>query len=88
MIMTKMAKKINKKIGTALMVYGLILTSFNFSLIEAYGDENSSNVGVSAVIPENQINKDKTYFDLLLAPGEEPPESVSLLHVLFSLPLV
>lgn len=78
MIMTKMAKKINKKIGTALMVYGLILTSFNFSLIEAYGDENSSNVGVSAVIPENQINKDKTYFDLLLAPGEEQELEVIL----------
>lgn len=78
MVFTKTTKKINKKIGMALMSCALVFTSFNFSILEARADENSSNVGVSAVIPENQINKDKTYFDLLLAPGEEQELEVIL----------
>lgn len=59
---------------------GLILATATFSMTPllglAHGDESSSSsadsgamgMRVSAVLPENQVNKDHTYFDLLVKP--------------------
>ena len=62
---------------------GLILATATFSMTPllglVHGDESSSSsadsgamgMRVSAVLPENQVNKDHTYFDLLVKPNDE-----------------
>lgn len=69
---------------------GLILATATFSMTPllglAHGDESSSSsadsgamgMRVSAVLPENQVNKDHTYFDLLVKPNDEQTLVVNL----------
>ncbi|MGX4687025.1 DUF916 and DUF3324 domain-containing protein [Vagococcus sp. JNUCC 83] len=39
---------------------------------------DSMSVGVSAVIPDNQVDKGQTYFDLLMKPGQEQDVEIKL----------
>lgn len=67
--------KITKKMALFLMSIGLLFMSFS---MRVSAEENPSNVAISAVIPDNQIDKNKTYFDLLMTPGEEQELEVVL----------
>ncbi|MEG2503711.1 MAG: DUF916 domain-containing protein, partial [Carnobacterium sp.] len=42
------------------------------------GDNGANNVSVSTNIPDNQIDKNQTYFDLLMEPGKEQELEVVL----------
>ncbi|WP_157456337.1 DUF916 and DUF3324 domain-containing protein [Carnobacterium maltaromaticum] len=67
--------KITKKMALSIMSIGLLFISFS---MRVSAEENPSNVAISAVIPDNQIDKNKTYFDLLMTPGEEQELEVVL----------
>ncbi|AOA03381.1 DUF916 and DUF3324 domain-containing protein [Carnobacterium maltaromaticum] len=67
--------KITKKMALFVMSIGLLFMSFS---MRVSAEENPSNVAISAVIPDNQIDKNKTYFDLLMTPGEEQELEVVL----------
>lgn len=70
-------------------IFNLIVCSFSFLFImfgasqmkvEAADDSSgeSMRVGVTAIIPENQIDKAQSYFDLLMTPGQEQELEVKL----------
>lgn len=73
-----MLVNLNKKTGYLLMSLAIMVLIFKLSTIEARAAESPSNVAISAVIPDNQIDKNKTYFDLLMKPGEEQELEVVL----------
>lgn len=64
------------------MITFMILLSFLVAPIigEAEGSKGtiSPPIGVEAIIPNNQVDKTKTYFDLLLKPGEKQQVSIKL----------
>lgn len=71
-----------KAINQVKVLIGIFLLGIGLSgtKVLAADDEKGkkSNVGVSAVIPDNQIDKDKTFFDLLMQPGQEQELDINL----------
>lgn len=64
-------------------LFNLLLCSFMFMFILSFSSTTSEaadsmSVGVSAVIPDNQIDKGQTYFDLLMKPGQEQDVEIKL----------
>lgn len=49
-----------------------------FSVSTPVQAADTMNVGVTAIIPDNQIDKSKTFFDLLMKPGQEQDLEVKL----------
>jgi len=64
-------KKRIKFIGTLIVLFFFLIFNTGVSASEL-------NFGVSAVIPENQIDKNQTYFDLRMEPNEEQTLEVNL----------
>lgn len=61
------------------IVYGLLSLFMFISLLSATeGFADTMNYGVQAEIPENQIDKSKTYFDLLVKPGQKQNLTLTL----------
>lgn len=55
-----------------------MLIIIGFSLLGKYSFASEFNFAVTTVIPENQVDKDKTYFDIQLEPNEEQNLEVTL----------
>lgn len=49
-----------------------------FSISKPVQAADAMNVGVTAIIPDNQVDKNQTYFDLLMKPGQEQELEVKL----------
>lgn len=57
---------------------GTLIVLFFFLIFNTGVSASELNFGVSAVIPENQIDKNQTYFDLRMEPNQEQTLEVNL----------
>ncbi|KGL38793.1 cell surface protein [Listeria newyorkensis] len=64
-----------KKLMTLFLIVPLLASTLLFPV---HSDASEMNFSVSANIPENQIDKTKSYFHLKLAPGKEQTVDVTL----------
>lgn len=58
-----------KKTYIALYIL-MFLFIYLTNIITINATENNINFGVAAIIPENQVDKSKSYFDLMMKPGD------------------
>ncbi|MHC5228512.1 DUF916 and DUF3324 domain-containing protein [Enterococcus sp. LJL99] len=58
-----------KRFGSLLLIF--LVTLHSTLVANAAGDEGNVGYDIQAIIPENQVDKEKTYFDLRMTPGQE-----------------
>ncbi|PLS33078.1 cell surface protein [Carnobacterium maltaromaticum] len=71
-------KKMKKNIVLTLLATITLFIPIMKPVMAEEGDNGANNVSVSTNIPENQIDKNQTYFDLLMEPGKEQELEVVL----------
>ena len=67
-------KKLNIKMG---IILALLLSFFGMSLINVSA-ETYNQLSIKAIIPENQIDKNRSYFDLMMAPNQKQDIQLSI----------
>nr|WP_273715436.1 DUF916 domain-containing protein [Leuconostoc mesenteroides] len=60
------------------LIVSMVMTIISFSLFVTGVSASEMNFSVNAVIPTNQIDKEKTYFNLKMAPKQEQDVTVTL----------
>jgi len=71
-------KKMKKNIVLTLLATITLFIPIMKPVMAEEGDNGANNVSVSTNIPDNQIDKNQTYFDLLMEPGKEQELEVVL----------
>ncbi|EUJ37676.1 putative cell wall protein with a C-terminal hydrophobic motif [Listeria weihenstephanensis FSL R9-0317] len=64
-----------KKLMALFLILPLLASTLLFPV---HTDATAMNFSVNAIIPDNQIDKSKSYFDLRIAPGEEQTVHVTM----------
>ena len=60
------------------LIVSMVMTIISFSLFVTGVSASEMNFSVNTVIPTNQIDKEKTYFNLKMAPKQEQDVTVTL----------
>lgn len=78
-------KTVKNKLSIVIIALAIISSTFSIQPKRAVADGESdanksepTSISISANLPDNQINKDQSYFDLLMKPGQEQELEVVL----------
>ncbi|MGY3702822.1 hypothetical protein BW731_05045 [Vagococcus martis] len=63
-----------------IVIIGIVVLGINFGILNVYAQDNQSEIGftVEPIIPDNQLDKDASYYHLVVEPDKEQEISVKV----------